>query len=206
MDQKCTSIRLLQIHKTKRPILRLPSLPHPPSVIPVSNLLKSPYLSEVGPTRASSNSRNTTYIQDTTPNIAKTLTSNSFCLNNIKLRNNSSNSKSKSRMRPIKSKEDSDPYICINTMATCKKYKVIERKIEINDMDSPDKVIDDINKQLYQSRYTIYINNHNILNGIKSFISEHMGMLTNEQLPTLLKLVDDYTDIITKEESFNTVV
>jgi hypothetical protein len=109
-------------------------------------------------------------------------------------------------MRAIQAKEDSEPYMCINNTTTCKKYKVIERKIEIGEMDSPDKVIEDINKQLYQCRYTIYINNHNILNDIKSFISEYMGMLTNEQLPALLKLVDDYTDIITKEESLSTVV
>ena len=188
------------INKMSRLKLKLPSLPHPPSLKQTALQLKTPIINKPDPIRAFSISRNASRIEDNSMSATKASTSTSFCIGITKLRKGSTNYKSRSRMATINSKEATEPYMCMDSITSCKKYKVIERKQEIPDVSTAD-VIETINKQLYQCRYTIYINNHNILNNIKSFVAEHIGDLHSEQLPVLLKLINYYTDAITKEES-----
>ena len=201
MKNKCKSIRLFQLFKTKRLTLQLHPHMLPPLQITVTKAKDTPYCDDAPPVRSNSISRNATSFGESAPSMTKTTTSTSFCLGKIKIKKNSMYStKIRSRMSNIDSKVDSDPYICINAENTFKKYKVIQRQLEINDMGNSDRAIEDINRQLYQSRYIVYINNHNILNDIKSFLSEQMTNLSEKQMCTLVCLIDSYTDLIKKEE------
>ena len=80
-----------------------------------------------------------------------------------------------------------------------RKYKV-KFNASLCESHFNDDAIDGLQRELYQSRYTIYINNHNILNAMKSFLAQSQSMLSKPDVDTILNLIKEYQQAIENEE------